>query len=304
MLDRASTFARPGIVSLLQTRLVPVALDQAYQRRQKDAEGDFYRQIAGQGPRKDFDDTTQGFYIATASGRLLLFNNSRDPEKLERVMLEKLAEFERSGEAVGEVAALDAGPADPRWDIRPPKGGLVVRVRAKVIGGYEPTDNHWKAIFQSALSRDNLWMSAAEHQALARGEFPPSLATRIARFHLVDNTRGEPPMWEPEEIKSAAFEINHGLVTGSVSLRTAKGDRTYDAQLRGRVETTQGVVTRFDLVASGDFSGRGPYTPNPPPGKFPLAVAFSLADGTDTADAIPPQGARGWLDGYLARDAR
>ena len=304
MLDRASTFARPGIVSLLQTRFVPVALDQAYQRRQKDAEGDFYRRIAGQGPRKDFGNTTQGFYIATASGRLLFFNNSRDPEKLERLMREKLAEFESGGGADEKVAGLEAGPADPRWNIRPPDGGLVVRVRAKVMGGYEPPDSHWQAIFQAALSRDNLWISAAEHQALARGEFPPSLATRLVRFHLVDNTRGEPPMWQPEEIESSAFELKEGVVTGSVRLRTANGDRSYDARVRGHIEAREGVVTRFDLVAFGDFSGRGPFTPNPPPGAFPLAIAFSLADGADTADGIPPQGARGWLDGYLPRDAR
>jgi hypothetical protein len=299
VLDRASTFARPGIVSLLQTRFVPVALDQAYQRRQQDAEGAFYREIAGQGPRQDFEDTTQGFYIATAAGTLLLFNNSRDPEKLERMMREKLEEFEHSGAAAADAAARPAGPPDPRWNIRPPEGGLVVRVRARVMGGYEPTDDPWKAIFQSAVSRDNLWITAAEHQALARGAFPHSLAQRLARFHLVDNTRGEPPMWQPDEIQSASVQLDQGLVTGSVRLRTARGDRTYDADLRGRVETAGGAVTRFDVVAFGDFSGRGPYTPGPPPGKFPLAVSFTLADGRDTADAIPPQGARGWVDGYL-----
>lgn len=301
MLDRASTFARPGIVSLLQTRFVPVALDQAYQRRQKDAEGDFYRRIAGQGPRKDFDGTTQGFYIATGSGRLLLFNNNRDPEKLERLMREKLEEFGRTEEAAAEIAALSDGTPDARWNIRAPAGGLVVRVRAKVMGGYEPTDDHWKAIFQSAVSRDNLWISSSEHRALVRGEFPGSLVQRIARFHLVDNTRGEPPMWQPEEIQAAAVRLDNGVVTGSVRLLTVKGDRSYQAELRGHVEASGDAISRFELVAFGDFSGRGPFTPDPPPGKFPLAISFSLADGRDTADAIPPQGARGWLDGYLAK---
>jgi hypothetical protein len=301
VLDRASTFAHPGIVSLLQTRFVPVALDQAYQRRQKDAEGDFYRRIAGQGPRKDFNGTTQGFYIATASGRLLHFNNNRDPEKLERLMREKLAEFESGEEAAAEVAAVSAGQPDGRWNIRPPEGGLVVRVRAKVLGGYEPTEDQWKAIFQSAVSRDNLWITADEHRALVRGEFPESLVRRIARFHLVDNTRGEPPMWETEEIKTAAVTLEDGRVTGSTKLRTAKGDRSYEAQWFGHIEATDDTVTRFDMVVLGDFSGRGPYTPNPPPGKFPLAISLSLADGRDTADGIPPQGARGWLDGYLGR---
>ena len=78
MLDRASTFADPEIVELLKTKFVPVALDQAYQRRQKDTEGDFYRKIAGQGPRKDFKNgTTQGLYGATADGTLLGYSNNR-----------------------------------------------------------------------------------------------------------------------------------------------------------------------------------------------------------------------------------
>jgi len=302
VLDRASTFARPGIVSLLQTRLVPVALDQAYQRRQKDAEGEFYRRIAGQGPRHDFEKTTQGFYLATASGKLLLFNNSRDPEKLERMIREKLAEFETLEEATATVDALEDSAPDPRWNPRPPEGGLIVRVRARVMGGYEPTDDRWRSIFQNALSRDTLWITAAEHRALVAGEILPSLSTRIARFHLVDNTRGEPPMWEPQEIESNTLRLEHGVITGGVRLRTAGGDRSYDARVRGRVETRDGVVTRFDLVAFGDFSGRGPFTPNPPPGLFPLAVSFSLADGGETADRIPPQGARGWLDGYLGAE--
>ena len=59
MLDRESTFANPAIVKLLQTRFIPVAIDQAYQRRQKDNEGKFYQKIANQGPRKIGRGTTQ-----------------------------------------------------------------------------------------------------------------------------------------------------------------------------------------------------------------------------------------------------
>ncbi|SVD90759.1 uncharacterized protein METZ01_LOCUS443613, partial [marine metagenome] len=72
VLDRASTFADAEIVKLLQTRFVPVAIDQAYQRRQQDAEGNFYRKIAGQGPRNNFQGTTQGIYIAAPDGRLMV----------------------------------------------------------------------------------------------------------------------------------------------------------------------------------------------------------------------------------------
>ena len=299
MLDRASTFAEPTIVDLLKTRFVPVAIDQAYQRRQDDAEGDFYRRIAGQGPRNDFEDTTQGFYIATAGGDLLLYNNTRDPAKLRRLMTQKLAEFVASPAAGRAVEAISSDEADPRYNVEPPEGGLVLRVRAKVLGGYEPTDDPWRQIFQESVSRDNLWITAAEHEALARGEVPEPLRRRIARFHLVDNTRGEPPMWKEGEIRSLELRLRDGRLEGSVHLETDRGDRGYEAELLGVVEVEGGRVMRLELVALGEFWGAGPFTGGAPEGRFPLAVTFELADGTDVADRITPHGSRGWLGGYL-----
>ena len=299
MLDRASTFANLEIVKMLQTRFVPVAIDQACQRRQQDAEGEFYRKIAGQGPRSNFQSTTQGLYVATAGGTLLLFNNNRDPAKVERLLKEKLVEFDKNAAANSRAVVIKRGKVDPRYNVTPPVGGLVVRVRAKVLGGYEPTTDRWQTIFQNALSRDNLWISAAEHQALLRGVVMSSLQQRIARFHLVDNTRGEPPMWKEKEIRELKMRIEGNRILGQATLRTARGDRSYQTDLFGIIETKAGRIVRLDLVARGEFQGQGPYTRNAPKGKFPLAISFSLADGTQAADRIPPQGSRGWLPGYL-----
>lgn len=284
---------------MLRTRFVPVAIDQAYQRRQKDAEGEFYRKIAGQGPRSNFQSTTQGLYIATAQGKLLLYNNNRDPAKVQRLLKEKLNIFQQNLAEYSRAVAIKPGKVDARYNVSPPKGGLVVRVRAKVLGGYEPTTDRWRAIFQSALSRDNLWISSAEHQALVQGQIPVSLQKRIARFHLVDNTRGEPPMWREKEIRQLKMTVRGNRIEGQVLLRTDSGERGYQAELFGELEVKSGKVVRLDLLARGDFWGDGPYTRNAPKGRFPLAVSFTLADGTDVADRIPPQGSRGWLPGYL-----
>ena len=299
MLDRASTFADPEIVKMLKTRFIPLAIDQAYQRRQKDTEGEFYRKIAGQGPRNNFQGTTQGFYIATAAGKLLLYNNNRDPDKVRRLMKQKLSEFEDSGAQNAEVAAITRKSVDPRYNVEPPDGGLVVRVRAKVLDGYEPSTDRWRRIFQTALSRDNLWISKTEHQALVRGEIPQSLQKRIAQFHLVDNTRGEPPMWRENEIRKLDLKLNQGRLSGIVHLKTKDGKRGYEAHVLGFVDTKNDKVTRLDLVAHGEFWGEGRYTRRAPKGRFPLAVAFTLADGTDVADRVPPQASRGWVRGYI-----
>lgn len=297
MLDRASTFAHPEIVKMLQNDFVPVAIDQAYQRRQKDREGEFYREIALQGPRHDFEgSTTQGFYAATNSGTLLFYNNNRDPEKLAELMEEALKKAASEKKSAVPIS-MDA--PDPQYNPEPPDGGLVVRVHSKILHGYPETTDRWKKIFQEGIGRDNFWITAAEHRELVAGRVPATLQRRMVRFHFVDNTRGEPPMWEPEEIGSLSTELKDGILTGSVELRTAKGDRSYSAQLYGVVETSGEKVTRLDVVARGLFEGHGEYTKGPPPGKFPLAISFSLADGSDMADRIPPQGSRGWVENYL-----
>ena len=174
-----------------------------------------------------------------------------------------------------------------------------MRVTAKVLGGYEPTDDEWQRIFQSALSRDNLWIRADEHKALARGELLESLKRRIAQFHLIDNTRGEPTNWEVADIRKLDLQLVGGKLTGSVELETKSGDRGYVADLLGFVETQNGRVVRLDMVAKGLFWGEGQFTLGAPKGKFPLAVAFTLAAGDEEADRVPPQGSKGGLEGYI-----
>ena len=295
MLDRASTFSDPDVIKLLQTKFVPVAIDQAYQRRQKDAEGRFYQKIANQSPRKVGEGTTQGHFVASADGELLGFRNNRGAERALGLLQSSLKKF-RPNRA---TQAIERGKVDRRFVYDPPKGGLVVRTHAKVLDGYEETDNPWKRMFQEGLGRDNFWLRKDEHDALVAGRILPSLTRRMARFHLVDNTRGEPPMWRPEDIRQTELKLQDGRLTGFIHLRTQNGDREFKANLLGYVETRGGRVTRFDVVAKGMFRGEGRYTRGAPKGEFPLAVSFQIADGSDMADGIPPQGSRGWLDGYL-----
>ena len=107
-------------------------------------------------------------------------------------------------------------------------------------------------------------------------------------------------MWKQDEIRKLTIQLDDdGVLTGRVELRTADGKRGYQAELRGRLAVAGKSVTGFQLVALGKFFGEGRYTRNAPKGRFPLAVTFELADGSDIADTVAPQGARGWLAGYL-----
>lgn len=289
------------MVRLLKDDFVPVAIDQWYHRRQEDSEGEFYRKIASQGPRNDFDSTTQGRYVCTADGKLLGFNNNRGPNRILKIMQKALAEYDSNSGRDVQVAVSEK--VDTRYSVKPPKDGLILRVHSKVLEGYEPVKN-WTSVFHAAVGRDNVWLTADEKKELANciasgDEVPEKIARRIARFHLIDNTRGEPPRWKMDEIQQLRLSVDRdGTIRGNVKLETKDGKRGYTAQLLGVAKVKDEAITQFDLVCKGDFWGVGPYTGFAPKGKFPLAIAFRIADGSDPSDAIAPHGTKGWVEGY------
>ncbi len=295
ILDRASTFSDPEVIELLKSRCVNVAIDQWYHRRQKDAEGDYYRKIAAQARGSDWNSTTQGLYLGTADGKLLGFTNNRSPERVKEILKKGLAAFQPA-----EAAALKNEKPDKNFNYAPPEGGLVISVTSKVLEGHEKSSDPSIRMFQESMGRDTLWVRKDEHAALARGEFPQTLKARLARFNLYDNTRGEPAPWEPSEVKKLEISLKDGVVTGAIHLERADGKCGYTADLRGAVESKDGKVTRLDLVARGTAWGwSGTTAESAPKGKFTLAIALRLAPGSDEADRVAPQGAKSWLPDYL-----
>ena len=286
---------------MLKEDFVPVAIDQWYQRRQQDAEGEFYRKVAKQGPRKDMQQTTQGRYICTSSGNLLGYNNNRGPERLKAIMKRTLV---RVRPAEPDTQPLTSTTPDPIAMQKPSPETIVVGVSSKILSGYKPTKN-WKSAFHDSVGRDNLWILKEEVPELIKlsqtgGNIPERIAKRIVRFHLVDNTRGEPPRWSNKQIRDLKIKVDDkGALRGKVHLETESGDRGYAAELFGIIKSENEKLTRFDIVAKGDFWGVGKYTPNAPKGKFPLVVAFRIVDRKDPADLLMPHGAKGWPPGYF-----
>jgi len=299
VIGRVTVFSDPRIVKLLQTRFVPVAIDQANERRQQDAEGEFYRKIASQGSRKDFNQTTQGFYIATPGGNLLFYGNTHSADLIYRKLVDAMNEFDLQLARGTDFAPIDDDNSKDRWNISQPEDVAVVRVQAQVLDGYEEVDSEHRTIQQESISRDNLWITNDEIRQLAEDAIPLKLRDRIIRFHLVDNTRGEPPRWAPGEIRKCDLTLNDGVLNGEIHLETADGSRGYQVKIRGMFEAENDELNRFDLLAFGQHWGCGRYNRHAPEGKFPLVVAFSLADGSDIADSLAPWAARGWLDGYM-----
>jgi len=107
-------------------------------------------------------------------------------------------------------------------------------------------------------------------------------------------------MWKEDEIIHLKMHINENQISGHVKLKSKDGTRSYTADIFGYIVFFKsGKIARFDLVAYGKYKGEGRYTKGAPKGEFPYAVSISLADGSDIADKIPPQGSRGWPKGYI-----
>ena len=164
------------MIQLLRTQFIPVAIDQAYQRRQQDAEGEFYREIVDQSPREIGPRTTQGLYTASADGVFLGFTNHRGSKHVLRLLDSALKNYETTS-----VAAIDRGIQDARYNPRPPEGGCVVRVTSKVLGGYGAPKNERQKILQKSKVRDNLWIRADERDLLIQGKFAESLLSRYTK---------------------------------------------------------------------------------------------------------------------------
>jgi hypothetical protein len=280
------------VVELLRTKFVPAAVDCWYLDRAKDAAGEFYKKVVSQ--RQPFEPgkrSTQGFYAFAPDGTLLRGWNNRNVPRMREYLERVLKDFKP-----GETEALDAS-RDPRFARPLPDGAIVVDVYAKILEATWPDEgDDYAKVIRVATGRDHLWILKDDLEALAAGRMPETLARRIARFHLVDNTRGEPPHWAAAEVKELKLELKGGNLSGRARLAAAV--RTFDAAITGVVEFREGKLARFDLVANGNFEGEGPFTKLAPKGPFSLGVAFTLSKGGESAK-VAPQGARD-LRGYLA----
>jgi hypothetical protein len=220
----------------------------------------------------------------------------------------------------GAVEVPDLGKVDARYNRTPPPGGLILTVHTRILDrAGEGPFVRGSCSFPGGdrPARDHVWLTARDWQSLVPAaprvgdsfSMPPALADRLVRYHLVDNTRGEPCFWEKhhvqkmnltwtvEEVSDAGLRLR---LEGNALLITKTGQRGYDVQMLGRLRyncKTQ-AITGFEVVAVGDHWGRGEFTPGERPGRQPLGIVIELSDGRNPADRVPPQAARDWED-YL-----
>jgi hypothetical protein len=328
-----SAFSDPEIIRMAQKEYIPVVGDDWYQRRRDDPEGRFFRSVADQGPKKGQGGTTrQGVYCLTAAGRLLAYGNNSDPEKMRSVIRKGLAEWNHLPDyqrVPGALHLKDWLNSDARFARQPPTDGLILNVYTRILdhdvkGDFCP--GTCKTVGGDRTSRDHMWLTKSDWQSLiptrpAKGDtfpLPEPVADRLTCFHLMDNTRGEPPFWRSEEIRTQKLNLVIEEVTaealrmrleGAVLLATepdvSRANRGFDVHLLGylQFDRLREAFDRIDVVAIGEHWGEGTYTKGARPGKTPLGIALELARCNAPANQVPPQGAREIAE-YFGRHSR
>lgn len=315
-------FSDKEMIRLATEELVAVSADDWYQRRRQDAEGEFFRKVANQGPRKGQGGSTrQGIYVFTAGGKLLAFKNAQDADVMLETVRLGLKRFKALPEAErrpGAVVVPDHGRVDARYARTLPEGGLVLRSYTRILDR-DDTKGFVKGTCDfrggDMAARDHVWIRKDEWQALIPADpkvgqtfaMPAALTRRLARFHLLDNTRGEPAYWTTEEVRRAAMTWKVTAVsdasltmelTGSALLATdadvTKASRGYDAKVRGRLkyDRTKKAITEWEMLVVGDHWGRSAFTPGDRPGRKPLGMVMELVSGKSPQERVPPQAAR------------
>lgn len=304
MTDRLLVFSDPRVQELLQQEFVAVTGDDWYQRRREDEVGRFFREVVEQSPRKG-NHTKQGHYVFTAGGQFLGFNNNRGPERRLAMMREALEKWREVRASESDLEIPARRDDDDRYHPELPEGGVIVKIHTRCLEEREgklqrlPGDRpgHLAAV-------DHLWLRAPEVAELAKiiegggGDFPEQVGLRVAKFHLRDNTRGEPRIWKKEERESWELKLDdRGRVTGKFRLRSPDDKLGYRGTITGQIEIAEGTLTRFDWLVVGDHWGESRYTRGARPGRTPLGQVFRFSEGEEARDRIPPQGIR-WAPGY------
>ena len=280
------------------------------------AECRLFQAFANEGHYRGKGGTRQGIYICTPEGQLLASLNSLQPRLVINAMVQGLEAWRsRANRHVERLWADDAAPTH-RWETSYPTDGLVlVSTRRDLVSG------PGRLISQGPKwNRDHVWFSKEDALSFfpsqpTRGmqhQVAEVIGDRLARFHLVDNVRGQTLPFAPQEIESSHLESTVAEVTdayveikieGAFKAR-AKGTwllgdtlwkpeheyaRTMEAKISGRARFNRRTqrFDEFSSVALGNWTGKSQFNGRSPDASGLIGFTFRLATPGRTS-RIPP----------------
>ncbi|TWT40296.1 hypothetical protein RAS1_40040 [Phycisphaerae bacterium RAS1] len=220
------------------------------------AECRFFQAMADRGHYRAAGGTRQGIYICTPGGRLLASINSLDADEVCKTLASGLSAWDALSPAERRLPADLAARFEPRWEHARPEGGLILETTNRDLRGDPPTPQESPAQRESPAlpespsasdaascrdsrwNRDHAWFSRDEARAwlpadATRGavvNVPTALVERLARFHLVDNVRGQTVPFTRADVAGSRIE----------SRVTARDGACVEIELRGETRAVSG----------------------------------------------------------------
>lgn len=249
--------------------------------------------------QKSFSNDSQGMYIIGADGTSYGYCNDHDPSNIHVVLDKSLKKFKAHPPKKVTVTDKEIHTA---FAITPAPTTSVLRVFSRI----RPVPKGVTGLNHS-VGRDHMWIYPDEVKTLLAWskqtpngfKMPASVVLRFARYHLLDDVRGTPDMWDADEVRHVAFKaktlrqsgnICTIVFTGSFKMRNHCEARGYEGTIEGELDLDSASqrVTRCRAVSSGKAWGDGTYTPNAPKGKYPLVIAFVEAHDA-ASQVVPPE---------------
>jgi hypothetical protein len=240
----------------------------------------------------------QGMYVCGPDGTPYGFTNDHDPPDILKYMDRCLVAYR--AHPPKPTVVTEAEKNTP-FSIQPAPTTQVLQTFARI-----PNVPKGSSFLNEGVGRDFVWLYANEAASLVAHAqksggmmfpLPETFARRLARFHLLDNVRGTPDLWEAKDIRQLRLQARtvaneNGVLTvkfsGPFAMQNASGKRGYGGSLDGylTIDARTHQVARCQAFADGKAWGIGTFTPNAPPGKFRLIIA--LVDTKDIAARIVP----------------
>jgi hypothetical protein len=329
VISRQSVWTDPE-VQALTAKFIPAADEVGRLQSGWDAECRLFQKIAEQGHygvrTQPSRTTLQGTYAITADGTFLGSWNKNDPRIVAGNLRKSLKKWDRlkaKGRTFSSEDPLDITELD-RADRYYPEGGLVLKVNTRDLPRDLPQPEPWA----DAWNQDFAWFTKDEAGQFLPCEIEPGrtrevprpLVERLARFHFLDNVRGQTPPFPASAIEGAALTSCVTAVDGDVvSLRlegrtkvVQQGDwsihgftnmnrlcgqeRGLDMKLLGsaRFDRKQGRFAGFEVVAVGTRWGGTRYNCRSDDlAPAPFGAVLSLA-GESRAERVAPEHFRGY----------
>lgn len=257
MTGRASVWSDPRVIELA-SEFIATTDEVGRLQSGEDPESLFFQEMANQGHAGGRPGSSrQGIYVCAPSGRFLASVNHNSPDRVLRTMRAGLVAWQRL--PADERRLVKESVIEPRhrWENSYPEDGLVVNVFSRDLPEQcepnQPCASEW--------NQDFLWFSRDEARGwLGRNPqpgdehaVPDRLVARVARFHLVDNVKGETPQFSLPGVAESRITTHVVDRSGSIVKLKIEGT-TQGSAGEGWWQSANGVVTR--LLGRAEFDLR------------------------------------------------